>query len=160
MFVGGQSSREKGEKYEAHAHSCSNHGCSDGRSFGLRDQAGAAAGADHLPRRNDGSGRNGLPDATAASATAAGHLPGWLDASGRLGLSDPAAATAASASAARRRARLSVPGKCHGPLRFVGAALSVHSVAPGLGRDLREQFACQPGEHGADVLTVLARPPP
>lgn len=107
MFVGGQSSREKGEKYEAHAHSCSNNGCSNGRSFGLRYQD-AAAGADHLSGRKHGSCRLRLPDASAAASAAAGHLPGWIDAAGRLGLPDPAAASAASAAAARRRARLSV----------------------------------------------------
>lgn len=109
MFVGERSSREKGEKYEAHAHSCGNHGCGHGRPFGLRDQD-AAARADHLRGRNDGPGRFGLPDPAATTAAAAGHLPGWIDTAGRLGLPDPAATAPTAASAARRRTRLSDRG--------------------------------------------------
>jgi hypothetical protein len=106
MFVGERSSREKGEKYEAHADSCGNDGCGHGRSFGLRDQ-NTAAGADHLRGRNHGPGRLGLPDSAAAATAAAGHLSGWIDAAGRLGLPDPAATASPAAAAARRRTRLS-----------------------------------------------------
>ena len=106
MFVGERSSREKGEKYEAHAHSCGNDGCGHGRSFGLRDEDPAAS-TNHLCRRNDRTGRFGLPDSASAAATAAGHLPRRIDAAGRFGLPDPAATAATAPAAARRRTRIS-----------------------------------------------------
>jgi len=109
MFVGERSSREKGEKYEAHAHSCGNDRCGHGRSFGLRDEDSAAS-ANHLCGRNDGPGRLGLPDPAAAPATPAGYLPRRIDSAGRFGLPDPAATAATAPAAARRRTRLSDRG--------------------------------------------------
>jgi len=63
--------------------------------------ADAAAGADHLRRRNDGPGRIRLPNAAAAASTTAGYLPGWNDPAGRLDLPGAAAAPTAAATAPR-----------------------------------------------------------